>query len=94
MSEAMAAATREVGAEIDRSRFGGLQLTVLVLCFLVAAFDGLDAQIIAFAAPALAEASAPQATPVSHCVPTVGHFDAALTPARPRLAVSRRRTAS
>ena len=53
MSEAMAAATREVGAEIDRSRFGGLQLTVLVLCFLVAAFDGLDAQIIAFAAPAL-----------------------------------------
>ena len=53
MSNAMATATREVGAEIDRSRFSRLQFTVLILCFLVAAFDGLDAQIIAFAAPAL-----------------------------------------
>lgn len=40
-------------AEIDRARLSPLQLLVLLLCFLVAAFDGMDAQIIGFAAPAM-----------------------------------------
>ena len=41
----------EVTAELDRASLSSLQLVVLILCFLVATFDGMDAQIIAFAAP-------------------------------------------
>ena len=41
----------EVTAELDRASLSSLQLVVLLLCFLVATFDGMDAQIIAFAAP-------------------------------------------
>jgi hypothetical protein len=41
----------------------------------------LMAHVAAFAAPALAEARTRQAVPVSHCVPTVVHFDLAVTPA-------------
>lgn len=41
----------EIGQELNRAKLSGLQLQVLLLCFLIATFDGMDAQIIAFAAP-------------------------------------------
>ena len=41
----------EISAEFNRAKLSRLQLLVLLLCFLVATFDGMDAQIIAFAAP-------------------------------------------
>ena len=41
----------EIGAEFNRAKLSSLQMLVLLLCFLVATFDGMDAQIIAFAAP-------------------------------------------
>ncbi|RLA05715.1 MAG: MFS transporter [Gammaproteobacteria bacterium] len=41
----------EISAELNRARLSRAQLVVLLLCFLVATFDGMDAQIIAFAAP-------------------------------------------
>jgi len=41
----------ELTEQLNAARLSALQLTVLGLCFLVAAFDGMDAQIIAFAAP-------------------------------------------
>lgn len=37
--------------EIESAPLGKLCITVMALCFLVAVFDGMDAQIIAFAAP-------------------------------------------
>jgi AAHS family 4-hydroxybenzoate transporter-like MFS transporter len=40
----------------DTVRFGGHQLRVVLLCFLVTTFDGFDTQAIAFAGPALAQA--------------------------------------
>lgn len=42
---------QDVGALLGAAPLGGLQITVLVLAFAIAAFDGMDAQIIAFAAP-------------------------------------------
>ncbi|MEL0083204.1 MAG: MFS transporter [Gammaproteobacteria bacterium] len=41
----------ELTEQLNAARLSSLQLLVLTLCFLVAAFDGMDAQIIAFAAP-------------------------------------------
>ena len=41
----------ELTEQLNAARLSGMQLLVLALCFLVTAFDGMDAQIIAFAAP-------------------------------------------
>jgi len=43
----------DVGAVLDRARFGGLQFLVLVFTFITLVMDGFDIQAIAFAAPAL-----------------------------------------
>ena len=43
-----------VGEILDAGRIRGLPLLVLVLIAMVMVFDGLDAQIIGFAAPAVA----------------------------------------
>ncbi|GAB4355399.1 MAG: aromatic acid/H+ symport family MFS transporter [Immundisolibacter sp.] len=40
----------------DTTRFGGYQVQVVVLCFVVTLFDGFDTQAIAFAGPALSQA--------------------------------------
>lgn len=40
----------------DGARFGGYQVQVVLLCFMVTLFDGFDTQVIAFAGPALAQA--------------------------------------
>lgn len=42
-------------AIVDRARFGSLQLSVTVLCFVIALLDGFDTQSIAFVAPRIAE---------------------------------------
>lgn len=41
----------EISAQLNRASLSRIQILVLLLCFLVATFDGMDAQIIAFAAP-------------------------------------------
>jgi MFS transporter, AAHS family, 4-hydroxybenzoate transporter len=46
-------ATVNVGDLIDRGTFGAFQLRVVLLCVLVAVFDGLDVQVIGLAAPAI-----------------------------------------
>src|SRR5215831_3811831 len=51
MSEAI-----DVAALIDRQRVGVFQVRIVALCFLVLVFDGFDAQVIGFVAPALVEA--------------------------------------
>ena len=38
---------------IDRERLGGFQWRILVLCFVIALFDGFDTQAIAFTGPAI-----------------------------------------
>jgi MFS transporter, AAHS family, 4-hydroxybenzoate transporter len=48
------AAGADLGAALDLARLRRAHWTVLGLAFLVAAFDGLDAQLVAFAAPLLA----------------------------------------
>jgi AAHS family 4-hydroxybenzoate transporter-like MFS transporter len=42
--------TIDIGAAIDEARLSGLQRLVFVLCFLVSMLDGLDIQVLAFAA--------------------------------------------
>ncbi|MDQ6217007.1 4-hydroxybenzoate transporter, partial [Achromobacter insolitus] len=38
---------------IDQERLGAFQWRVLILCFLIALFDGFDTQAIAFTGPAI-----------------------------------------
>jgi AAHS family 4-hydroxybenzoate transporter-like MFS transporter len=43
----------DVAALIDRQQVGKFQVRIVALCFLVLIFDGFDAQVIGFVAPAL-----------------------------------------
>src|SRR5262245_46285190 len=47
------AAAIDVAALIDRQEVGRFQVRIVALCFLVLIFDGFDAQVIGFVAPAL-----------------------------------------
>jgi AAHS family 4-hydroxybenzoate transporter-like MFS transporter len=47
------AVTINVAELIDRHGFGGFQIRIVALCFLVLIFDGFDAQVIGYVAPAL-----------------------------------------
>jgi MFS transporter, AAHS family, 4-hydroxybenzoate transporter len=47
------AAAIDVAALIDRQPVGRFQARIVALCFLVLVFDGFDAQVIGFVAPAL-----------------------------------------
>jgi AAHS family 4-hydroxybenzoate transporter-like MFS transporter len=49
-----AGGTIDVESIVDRRRFGGFQLRIVLLCLLVQVVDGFDNQAIAFVAPALA----------------------------------------
>jgi AAHS family 4-hydroxybenzoate transporter-like MFS transporter len=44
----------DVVAFIDQERFGSFQITIVVICALIAMLDGFDTQAMAFAAPAIA----------------------------------------
>lgn len=43
----------DVGAVLDKARFGGVQLVVTVFMFLAQMMDGFDLQVVAFTAPSL-----------------------------------------
>jgi MFS transporter, AAHS family, 4-hydroxybenzoate transporter len=43
----------DVVAFIDQERFGSFQITIVVICALIAMLDGFDTQAMAFAAPSL-----------------------------------------
>ncbi len=47
------AATLSIPTLIDRERMGAFQWRVLILCFLIAVFDGFDTQAMAFTGPAI-----------------------------------------
>ena len=56
------AASLSIPALIDKERMGAFQWRVLVLCFLVALFDGFDTQAMAFTGPAILAAFKLQAS--------------------------------
>jgi len=52
----MVTTRQELPVWFDQTRFGAYQFRVVLLCFIVTAFDGFDTQAIAFTGPALAQA--------------------------------------
>ncbi|MDH0681000.1 hypothetical protein N5D65_00755 [Achromobacter animicus] len=47
------ASTISIPSLIDQERMGAFQWRVLILCFLIALFDGFDTQAMAFTGPAI-----------------------------------------
>lgn len=62
----MPASNIDLGRLLDEQPMSGLQWRVIILCFLVALFDGFDTQVVAYTGPAIAKAFAMSPTDMSY----------------------------
>lgn len=62
----MSTRTLDIGKLVDDQPMSAFQWRVIILCFLVALFDGFDTQVVAYTGPAIAKAFAMSPTDMSY----------------------------